>query len=76
MGPVKAHRKDCHNTTHVGVLIIRIGFWGVLYHKYNKEPQKSIGNSLASAIHTNSHANLRIEILGRNANVLRTAPIQ
>ena len=23
-----------------GALIIRIGFWGILYHNYNKEPPK------------------------------------
>ena len=28
----------------IGALIIRIGFWGPLYYKYNKEPPKYIGN--------------------------------
>ena len=28
----------------IGALIIRMGFWGPLYHNYNKEPQDSIGN--------------------------------
>ena len=32
---------------NIGALIIRIGFWCILYHKYNKEPhQNSIGNYL------------------------------
>ena len=24
----------------IGALIIRIGFWGILYYNYNKEPPK------------------------------------
>ena len=28
----------------IGALIIRIGFWGILYYSYNKEPPNSIGN--------------------------------
>ena len=27
-------------TGNIGVLIIRIGFWGILYYSYNKEPPK------------------------------------
>ena len=30
----------------IGPLIIRIGCWCILYYKYNKEPQNSIGNYL------------------------------
>ena len=29
---------------NIGALKIRIGFWGILYHSHNKEPQNSIGN--------------------------------
>ena len=35
---------------HIGDLIMRIGFSGILYHKYNKEPPKSIGNYLGPYI--------------------------
>ena len=29
----------------IGALIIRMGFWGILYYNYNKEPApNSIGN--------------------------------
>ena len=27
---------------NIGALIIRIGFWGILYYTYNKEPPKPI----------------------------------
>ena len=28
----------------IGTLIVRIGFWAVLYYSYNKQPQYTIGN--------------------------------
>ena len=37
-----------HNT--IGALIIRIGFWGPLYHNDNTEPQNSIGSYLGPYI--------------------------
>ena len=33
-------RRTGHN---IGALIIRIGFWGILYYNYHKEPQNNIG---------------------------------
>ena len=36
--------------TNVGAFIIRIGFWGPLYYKYDKEPQNGIGNYLGPYI--------------------------
>ena len=45
-GVAGAPREGCplhSNTGNVGALIIRIGFWGILYYRYNKEPQDSIG---------------------------------
>ena len=27
---------------NLGALIIRIGFWGLFYYKYNKEPPKIV----------------------------------
>ena len=39
----EAGNKDGNEETYmrnIGALIIRIGFWGPLYYKYNKEPQK------------------------------------
>ena len=40
-------RRSC-STSNIGACIIRIGFWGPLYYKYNKEAPKkdSIGNYL------------------------------
>ena len=32
----------------IGALVIRIGFWGILYSNYNKEPPESIGTSSQS----------------------------
>ena len=38
-------------TTNIGVLMVRIGFWGPLYYNYNKEPPKnSIANYQGSYI--------------------------
>ena len=33
----------------MGVLVIRIGFWGLLYYTYNKEPPKPYSNDLNKA---------------------------
>ena len=35
---------DLASPSTIGALIIRIGFRGILYHTYNKEPQNNIGN--------------------------------
>ena len=32
--------KRARHQNNIGALIIRIGFWGLLYSKYNKEPLK------------------------------------
>ena len=28
---------------NIGALIVRIGFWGIIYYEFYKEPQNSIG---------------------------------
>ena len=36
---------------NVGALIIRIGFWGTLYHNYNMElPKRVLGNNEGSSL--------------------------
>ena len=35
---------------NIGALIIRRGFWGILYHNYTKEPQNGTGNPLGPYI--------------------------
>ena len=40
--------RSSKEVTDIGAFIIRTGFGGILYKKYNKEPPKSIGNYLGS----------------------------
>ena len=32
----------CASRFNIGALMIRIGFWGLLYYTYNKEPPKIV----------------------------------
>ena len=40
LGPSFLHTWHQRKLINVGGLIIRIGFWGTIYYKYNKEPPK------------------------------------
>ena len=41
-GLVHSKMKAWGSDLHIGALIIRVGFWGPLYHNYNKEPPKIV----------------------------------
>ena len=41
----RKYDSELENLSNIAALKMRIGFWGMLYYKYTKEPpQNSIGN--------------------------------